>query len=358
MSHGASKNPAPYQDLEADEKIFGHLAETFDRTLYYDDGKNPLQPSWLEPFIPSAQFVAPEYNYAPQGVQNQKIPNEIKPGLESNISQSVENSEYPSQWTVPREAEEVRITRIAPLLRPPPSPKRKPFQGWIRGVTWHPVEIPPGAYDDPNRIPSPPDSDDENEQDRESDFDSDDEYEYYMDSEEEIIIPDEEESEVESEKEKPVKVRTRKQLATPKARTAAGKGSGSHAYSLQEKNFLIWAVGCPPDSPKQKFTSIRRGIEKPNWPELSNALDQWMKDHYPDLQTPFRNPSTLQEQWSRPEKVPPGQPKKVVRVKESWDALTNPSILNSKAQPWEDTTEFQQDRQRMDAWYASLSERL
>ncbi|KAF3287577.1 hypothetical protein TWF970_007293 [Orbilia oligospora] len=441
MNYNFSGNPEPYQDLEEDERMFRHLAETYEPIPDLENGNNDFPPFERFLYDPS---VAPRLEYNDEAQQSQD------PGLGPNINRFWGNIGDPANWAGPREPEVVQITQYAPLVSPSPllrlrssplhspsspslspsssllsassshhsasslhhspssplrssssplhspssslrspssparstsssirspfSSERRTIKGYSnRGVNWNPDDIPAGAYYDPYRIgrervppprspsssssppplsgylvePTPENSDEETGLENNS-GDFGEEYQ----NESDIDIPNIKVGvnyENQSDVERPVKRTARKSV--PVQSSKPGRSGGRLTYTLQEKNFLIWAVGCPSDSPTLKFTSFRGGVERVDWPQISKALDLWMQERYPELQTPTRKPATLQEQWSRPEQVPRGRPKKVIRVKECWEALTNPSILNSTATPWDDTNELKQDRQRMDKWY-------
>ncbi|KAF3097657.1 hypothetical protein TWF102_005836 [Orbilia oligospora] len=447
MNYNFSGNPEPYQDLEEDERVFRHLAETYEPIPDLENGNNDFPD--FERFLYDP-VVAPELEDNDEAQQSQE------PGLGPNINRFWGNIGDPANWAGPREPEVVQITQYAPLISPssllrlrssplrsPSSPSlspsssllsasspyhsassshhsvssshhspssplrssssplhspssslrspssplrstsssiRSPFsserrtiKGYSnRGVNWNPADIPAGAYDDPycisrERVPPPPSpssssspppltsylvepTPENSDEETGSENNSGDFGEEYQ-SESDIDIPNKVEVKYEnqSDVERPVKRPARKSV--PVQSPKPGRSGGRLTYTLQEKNFLIWAVGCPSDSPTLKFTSFRGGVERVDWHRISKALDLWMQERYPELQTPTRKPATLQEQWSRPEQVPQGRPKKVIRVKECWEALTNPSILNSTATPWDDTNELKQDRQRMDEWY-------
>ncbi|KAF3220340.1 hypothetical protein TWF679_009714 [Orbilia oligospora] len=463
MNYNFSRNPEPYQDPEEDERMFRHLAETYEPIPDLDNGNNDFP--GFERFLYDP-FVAPELERSDEAQQSHE------PGLGPNINRFWGNIEDPANWAGPREPEVVQITQYAPLISPssllrlqssplrsPSSPSLSPsssqhsassshrsasssrhspslslysssprlhspssslrspssplrstsslirsqvssehrtIRGYSnRGVNWNPADIPTGAYDDPYRIsrvervppprspasslsplplssylvePTPENSD----QETGSENNSGDLGEEYQ-SESEIRIPNKADVRYENQidVERPVKRPDRSMIAScpsvlihkdhiayatliesnPVRSPKPGRSGGRLTYTLQEKNFLIWAVGCPSDSPTLKFTSFRGGVERVDWHQISKALGLWMQERYLELQTPTRKPATLQEQWSRPEQVPQGRPKKVIRVKECWEALTKPSILNSTATPWDDTNELKQDRQKMDEWY-------
>ncbi|KAF3285019.1 hypothetical protein TWF132_009678 [Orbilia oligospora] len=215
MNYNFSGNPEPYQDLEEDERMFRHLAETYEPIPDLENGNNDFPD--FERFLYDP-FVAPELEDNDEAQQSQE------PGLGPNINRFWGNIGDPANWAGPREPEVVQITQYAPLISPssllrlrssplrsPSSPSlspsssllsassshhsvssshhspssplrssspplrstsssiRSPFsserrtiKGYSnRGVNWNPADIPAGAYDDlycinRERVPPPP----------------------------------------------------------------------------------------------------------------------------------------------------------------------------------------------------------
>ncbi|KAK6339886.1 hypothetical protein TWF718_009275 [Orbilia javanica] len=387
MSFSTFGSPGQQQDLEEEDRIFRELAESYAPIQYHELGDFPNLPLPPLPLGPHPNDRATYLNGSVPG---------------QNFNRFGGSIGYESHFTGPREPEEVIITRVVPLPPQPPSPtiqsapspkahpqpsspaqpssptqpsssicsspsiqsnssptpQRSPLVNveqkekvyprgppWVRGKTWDPVEIPPGSYDSPEIMAQPP------SKAAAAAAPARRNYGLRSGTRQKPAEKEGPFNDSDWEEEMGTGRKGRVQAGTPpRSKPLRGSG-GPTAYTMEEKNFLIWAVGCPPDSPTLKFTATRAGVECPDWAQISQALGRWMAEKHPEIDVPFRKPETLREQWSRPEKVAPGQPKRTVRVKESWEALTNPSVLNSRAQPWEDTQDLQDDRGRMDEWF-------
>ncbi|KAF3097658.1 hypothetical protein TWF569_008336 [Orbilia oligospora] len=109
MNYNFSGNPEPYQDLEEDERVFRHLAETYEPIPDLENGNNDFPD--FERFLYDP-VVAPELEDNDEAQQSQE------PGLGPNINRFWGNIGDPANWAGPREPEVVQITQYAPLISP------------------------------------------------------------------------------------------------------------------------------------------------------------------------------------------------------------------------------------------------
>ncbi|KAK6523438.1 hypothetical protein TWF281_001420 [Arthrobotrys megalospora] len=96
-------------------------------------------------------------------------------------------------------------------------------------------------------------------------------------------------------------------------------------YTLAEKNFLIWAVGTPPEG---RFIKFQLLDGKPDWEETAMALKAWIEYEYrgSGLSAPERSGNTLRDQWHR---------SGAWRLKERWECLLDPTPY-SGLDAWDD----------------------